>query len=65
MDITNELIDFAVMLTAFVLALGIACAIQNWWHSRVPTTRDDLNYIARQRSKAMRRRARRKYSARF
>lgn len=60
----NEMIDFAIMLVGFISALGIACAIQNWVHRRVPTMRSDLDYIARQRSKAMRRRARRRHNTR-
>ena len=55
----NEMIDFAIMLVGFISALGLGCAIQNWVHRRVPM-RSDLDYIARQRSKAMRRRARRR-----
>lgn len=67
MDMTNELIDFAAMLIFLVSGLCIAwgaCAIQDWFHRRYPTPRSDLDYIARQRSKAMRRRARRKYGTR-
>ena len=67
MDMTNELIDFVAMLIFLVSGLCIACAacaIQNWFHSRYPTPRSDLDYIARQRSKAMRRRARRRYGTR-